>query len=198
MQFIRDRVFDAQEPRSRPGGPHNLVKNHALALYFHTVSQLLQESRLNVPPARPARQGPSTRPGLPPETSHNLLGTPAPAPDFLEEWRCRLGLPRTFTLLPSSSSLLSLLPPPSSLPPLLRPPSSSSLPSPFSHIPPPSCLLPPVLLPPPSSLLFFSPLSFLVPPPTSLLPPSPPSLSFSLPRSRFLSLSLSVSLSLSL
>ena len=85
-------VFSKLRNPARAQGPRNLVKNHALALYFQTVSQLTQESRLNVPPARPARQGPSTRPGLPPETSSQ--GPPLPpetslrngalAQDFLE------------------------------------------------------------------------------------------------------------------
>ena len=73
-------VFSTLRNHARAQGLRNLVKNRALALYFHTVSQLTQESRLNVPPARPARQGPSTRPGLPPETSSQFTRDPRSRP----------------------------------------------------------------------------------------------------------------------
>merc|ERR1740121_1658738 len=121
---------------------------------------------MNVPSARPARQGPPARSGLPPDFFHNLLGTPAPARGLLEEWRSRLGLPRTVTLLPSCSSLLPtfllhpLLPPLSLISSIIPPPSSSSLSSSSSHIPPPSSLLRPL------SCLFPPPLSCLLPPPS--------------------------------
>ena len=72
------------------------LRNHArakdaLAIYLgialspNISSQFTRESRLNVPLARPACQGPPARPALPAETSHNVLGTPAPAQRFLEE-----------------------------------------------------------------------------------------------------------------
>ena len=122
------------------------------------------------PPDPPVRVRPPDL-GSRPRLLHNLLGTLAPARDFLEEWRCRLGLPRTFTLLPSSSSLLSLLPPPSSLPPLspllpplLRP--LPPLPSPMPPLPPAFSLLFSCLLPPPSSSSLLCPSSSLLPPPS--------------------------------